>query len=159
MSTNHHLDPIVVADRLLASLPEWLRRILLAPDMIRFVLFALVGCAAAIGHYGVLVLLRELFGVAPVPASACGFIVGGVISYMLNYGQVFRSDQAHLPTAGKFLTVAVVGLGFNSAVMWILAVSLGIHYLAAQVTATLTVMVWSYAGNRLWTFAAAIPER
>jgi putative flippase GtrA len=31
----------------------------------------------------------------------------------------------------------------------------GWYYLAAQVCATLLVLLWNYFGNRLWTFGAA----
>ncbi len=122
--------------------------------LIQFVLFAMVGCAAAVGHYGVLVVLAELLATPPVLASAAGFVVGGVISYWLNYGHVFRSEQDHLPTAAKFLAVATVGLCLNSAIMWVLAERIGLHYLLAQVTATALVMVWSFGANRYWTFGA-----
>ena len=122
--------------------------------LIQFALFALVGCAAAVGHYGVLVALAELLATPPVLASAAGFIVGGIISYALNYGHVFRSEKEHLPTAAKFLAVATVGLCLNSAIMWLLAERIGLHYLPAQVTATALVMVWSFGANRYWTFNA-----
>jgi putative flippase GtrA len=120
--------------------------------MSQFVLFALVGCAASVGHYGVLIALSELAHATPVPASAAGFIVGGVISYLLNYRIVFRSEQNHAPTIVKFLTVAVAGLGLNSLIMWTLAHGLALHYLPAQIAATLTVMLWSFGANRYWTF-------
>jgi len=120
----------------------------------QFILFAIVGCAAAVGHYGVLIALAELLATPPVLASAAGFVVGGIISYLLNYGHVFRSEQDHLPTAAKFVAVAAVGLCLNSAIMWVLAHGLEIHYLLAQVTATGLVMVWSFAANRYWTFNA-----
>lgn len=118
----------------------------------QFLAFTLVGIAAAIGHYGTLVLLAELFDVPPVPASAAGFVVGAIISYALNYRFVFRSDAQHLPTVTRFLTVALVGLGLNSLIMALLTHSAGLHYLVAQVAATLTVMLWSYGANRFWTF-------
>ncbi len=120
----------------------------------QFILFAVVGCAAAVGHYGVLILLAELLAVPPVPASAAGYVTGGVISYILNYGHVFRSEQEHLPTAAKFVAVAAVGLCLNSAIMWALTHGLDLHYLLAQVIATGLVMVWSFAANRYWTFNA-----
>lgn len=121
----------------------------------QFLLFALVGGAAAVAHYGTLVALAELLAVAPVPASAAGFLVGGVVSYVLNYGHVFRSDQDHGPTAVKFVAVAAVGLGLNSAIMWSLVHGAALHYLLAQLTATGLVMLWSFAANRHWTFVGS----
>jgi putative flippase GtrA len=120
----------------------------------QFVQFALVGCIAAVGHYGMLIVLSEWVGISPVPASGAGFIVGAAISYMLNYQFVFRSDKDHMQTAAKFLTVAVLGLVLNSAIMALLAEGAGVHYLPAQIAATVMVMAWSYLGNRGWTFAA-----
>lgn len=124
----------------------------------QFVMFALVGCAAAVAHYGVLIGLCEGLGAPPVPASGAGFIVGGVVSYILNYRYVFRSDEAHGPTATKFLMVATTGLGINSAIMWALTHGWTLHYLLAQVMATVTVMSWSFAANRYWTFGTASSE-
>jgi putative flippase GtrA len=119
----------------------------------QFLEFALVGCVAAVGHYGMLIVLSEWVGISPVPASAAGFIVGAAISYVLNYRFVFRSDKDHVPTAAKFLAVAVLGLLLNSVIMALLAEGASIHYLPAQITATVAVMAWSYLGNRRWTFA------
>lgn len=123
--------------------------------MQQFLLFVVAGCAAAAGHYGVLITLSELFAVDPVPASAAGFAVGAVVSYTLNYLHVFKSAQRHLPTFGRFLAVALTGLGLNSLIVWSLAEAIGVHYLPAQLVATATVMFWSYGANRYWTFAAA----
>src|SRR5688572_21061128 len=113
----------------------------------QFIQFAIVGCAAAVGHYGVLIVLSEWAGVSPVPASGAGFVVGAAISYALNYQFVFRSDKDHAPTVAKFLTVAIVGLVLNSIIMALLTDRPRLHYLPAQVTATVLVMVWSYLGN------------
>ncbi|WP_109121008.1 GtrA family protein [Azospirillum sp. TSO22-1] len=122
----------------------------------QFAMFVVVGCAAAVGHYGLLVALVELAGAPAVPASAAGFVVGGVISYLLNYRFVFDSAGQHLPTAGKFVAVAVTGLALNSAIMWVLTHWAALHYLLAQVTATGTVMLWSYGANRFWTFGRPV---
>jgi putative flippase GtrA len=119
----------------------------------QFALFALVGCAAAVGHYGVLILLTEWAVLPAVPASAAGFIVGAIISYALNYQFVFQSEKNHATTLVKFLTIATIGLGLNSAVMAALTAGFQFHYLLAQVAATASVMIWSYVGNRRWTFA------
>ena len=124
----------------------------------QFVQFALVGCIAAVGHYGMLIALSEWFGVSPVPASGAGFIVGAAISYALNYQFVFRSDKDHTPTVAKFLTVALLGLVLNSVIMALLTEGADIHYLPAQITATILVMAWSYLGNRGWTFATDKPR-
>jgi putative flippase GtrA len=117
--------------------------------------FFLVGLAAAVGHYGTYILLIELLGETPVPSSAAGFIVGALISYTLNYVYTFRSEKDHREATVKFLTVALIGLVVNSGLVGLFTGPLAIHYLLAQVAATLIVMGWSFTANRYWTFGAA----
>ena len=52
----------------------------------------------------------------------------------------------------RFLLVAAVGFVLNAALMAWMTASLGIHYLVAQVLATLLVLLWNFAANRHWTF-------
>jgi putative flippase GtrA len=118
----------------------------------QFLLFSTAGGFAAIGHYGTLIALSELGGTAPVPASLAGFLVGGVISYVLNYRFTFHSTKQHGETLTKFLTVAAVGFVLNGAVMAALTGGGQIHYLAAQIAATAVVLIWTFLCNRYWTF-------
>ncbi|NUB12584.1 hypothetical protein GAY28_07585, partial [Azospirillum brasilense] len=66
--------------------------------LVQFLLFAVVGCAAAVGHYGVLIVLSVLAAAPPVLASAAGFLVGGVIGYLPAFGHVFPRQPRCLPT-------------------------------------------------------------
>jgi putative flippase GtrA len=118
----------------------------------QFLLFSTAGGFAAIGHYGTLIALSELAGAAPVPASLAGFVVGGVISYVLNYRFTFRSTKQHGEALTKFLTVAAVGFFLNGAVMAALTGPGHLHYLVAQIVATAIVLCWTFLCNRYWTF-------
>ena len=120
----------------------------------RFFHFAGVGAISAVGHYGLLIALVEAYSVAAVPASAAGALLGAIVNYSLNYRYTFRSTVPHGPAIGKFAIVATTGLILNSVFMWIGVDLLGIHYLLAQVITTALVLVWSYCGNRFWTFNA-----
>jgi putative flippase GtrA len=118
----------------------------------QFALFSGVGVFAAVGHYGTLVALSELADVAPVPASLAGFIVGGIISYVLNYRFTFRSTKQHREALAKFLTVAAVGFALNGLAMAALTGPAKLHYLVAQVLTTFLVLLWTFSCNRYWTF-------
>ncbi len=107
---------------------------------------------SAIGHYGLLIALVQGAGSDPVLASAAGATLGAVINYALNYRLTFRSGKRHREAVVKFLVVAVVGLALNTLLMWIGVDVLGLHYLLAQVLTTGLVLIWSFAGNRCWTF-------
>ena len=120
----------------------------------QFFIFALVGVAAAVAHFGALIGLVELAGWPPVGATAVGYVAGGVVSYVLNRRLTYVSDRPHGEAGWRFAVVAFVGFLLTSASMYVLHDLLGAHYLLAQVLTTGAVLVWSFSAHRLWTFAA-----
>mgnify|MGYP001243262011 FL=1 len=120
----------------------------------QFVRFAGVGCCSAIGHYGLLILLVQAFGSEEVLASSAGALLGALINYTLNYHFTFQSQKDHRESVLKFAAVALVGLGLNTLFMWIGVHVLHWHYLPAQIVTTGLVLIWSFLGNRFWTFHA-----
>jgi putative flippase GtrA len=125
----------------------------------QFTIFSAVGGVAAIGHYGTLIALSELAGASPVPASLAGFVVGGIISYLLNYRFTFRSTKQHREALTKFLVVAAMGFVLNGAAMWLLTDRVNLHYLPAQLIATGLVLIWTFSCNRIWTFREKANKR
>ena len=121
----------------------------------QFVSFTGVGFASAIGHYGVLIAIVQLEGVHAVPASAAGALVGAWINYSLNYRFTFRSSKRHREAVLKFAAIATVGLILNTFFMWVGVELIEAHYLLSQVVTTGLVLIWSFAGNRYWTFHSA----
>jgi putative flippase GtrA len=116
-----------------------------------FLRFAAVGVAATAAHYAVLIALKELGGVDPVPATAVGFAIGAVVSYVLNRAFTFTARPAIASSLAKFAAIAVVGAFINAGIVALL-IGQGLYYLVAQVIATLVVLVWNYAGARLIVF-------
>lgn len=127
----------------LTSLIELLRQ---------FIKFTGVGFVSAIGHYGLLITLVQIAAVPAVPASAAGALLGALINYSLNYRYTFRSTRQHREAVLRFAVVASVGLILNTLFMWVGVELIGAHYLLSQVVTTGLVMIWSFAGNRFWTF-------
>lgn len=120
----------------------------------QFASFGGVGGVSAIGHYGLLILLVQVFAVNPVTASAAGALLGAWINYSLNYRFTFRSSKRHHDAVLKFAVVALAGLMLNTLFMWIAVDLAHIHYLLGQFVTTGLVFVWSFLGNRYWTFHA-----
>lgn len=117
----------------------------------QFLRFALVGSMATLLQYAVLYALVQLARADPVVASAIGYTLSAVANYALNYSYTFDSNASHGSAAVKFMTIALLGLALNSLVMkWL--IYCGLHYLAAQIVATVTVLCWNFAGGRYWTF-------
>ena len=125
----------------------------------QFIAFSGVGVVAAVAHYGVLIVLVEGFGIAPVIATLWGFAAGATVSYLLNRRFTFQSDRPHWTAVPRFLAVSVGGFVLNGLAMWFLNEQWDVQYLVAQVIATGIVLFWNFSANRWWTFAAAGARR
>lgn len=121
--------------------------------MKQFLTFAGVGAIGTAGHYMTLLVLVELFSVAPVYATTFGFIVGAVINYFLNYKYTFRSDKPHTEALIKFFVIAILGAVINSMIMYLGVSYTKINYIIAQFFATGLVLLWNYLLNKYWTFS------
>ena len=117
--------------------------------------FVIVGVLAAAAHYGALIALVEMFGWAPVPATLIGYLCGGVASYALNRRHTFKSDRTHREAIWRFVAVAATGFLATWGLMTIFVEKAEIPYILAQVVTTGIVMLWSFLGNKLWTFRKA----
>lgn len=129
-----------------------LRDLAARPGARQFLRFAVVGAAATVVQYSVLVALVELVRVKPVPAAVLAYLCGAMVSYLLNARYTFgETKTAFGKGLIKFLIVNVIGLGLNTAIFTAL-VHLQFHYLIAQMVATGLVLIWNYAGARLFVF-------
>ena len=123
-------------------------------DLIRQIFsFAGVGLTATSAHFATLALLVEadLFG--PVVSSGFGFLVGGIVSYLLNHRFTFESSRTHAGSAPRFAVVAGVAFLLNGALMNVFVHELDLFYLLAQALTTAITMIWTFTGYRIWAFA------
>ena len=85
----------------------------------QFIKFGLVGVAATITDVGTLALLKEVFNVDVLVASAISFCVSVIVNYILSMKFVFRSKGT-----GKvkefliFLILSTGGFLINQLIMW-----------------------------------------
>lgn len=117
--------------------------------------YALVGVAASVAHYSLLIGLAEGLGVHPVQATLVGYVVGGFVSYGLNRRHTFASARPHSEATWRFALVAFIGFCVTYVLMSLFVERLGAPYLPAQCVTTILAMFVTYFANRLWTFAAA----
>lgn len=123
------------------------------PVLRQFCSYATIGAVGTAGHYTTLIICVELLAIRPILASTFGFIVGAVINYFLNYFLTFRSSKKHHEALPKFMITATVGMLLNLLIMSLALKILMLYYLLAQVVSTLLVMTWTFAINKIWTFA------
>lgn len=115
--------------------------------------FVAVGLAAVTAHYAALVGLVELAAWRPVPATLVGYLVGGVVSYVLNRRHTFDTERSHVEAGWRFAAVAGVGFLLTYAAMHLLVERLHAPYLPAQIATTGVVMAWSFLAHKFWSFS------
>jgi putative flippase GtrA len=124
----------------------------------RFLQYAAVGAVATAAHYAILVGLVEAGVLAPQRAAALGAWVGAQVAFAGNAMFTFRGSGARLGGWLRFQITAVIGALLSFALV-ALGVRLGLHYLLAQVVATLVNLVVTFEINRRWSFASPTPRR
>lgn len=113
------------------------------------------GTAGAVGtavQYAILIGIVEAFHGDPVLASTLGAVAGAIVNYLLNYHYTFRSRRPHTVSLAKYAVVSAGGIALNAVVLSGATTWLGMHYVAAQVAATVIVFLMAFAVNRVWTF-------
>jgi putative flippase GtrA len=117
----------------------------------QFLKFAAGGAVGTACHYATLVLWVEVLGGAVVPSAFAGFCIGALVNYLIARRFVFRSERPHAAALPRFALVAASGAAINTGIVALLN-GAGVHYLAAQVVATVVVLGWNFVLNRSWTF-------
>ena len=116
-----------------------------------------VGLVSLVADYAVFMLLTVVLEVDPVPGALAGYIVGGIVNYLLNRAHTFATDRNHMQALWRFASVMAVGFSLTGLFMWIFADQLEIPYLVARVITTGIVFCWNFAAHKLWTFGEKAP--
>ena len=111
-----------------------------------------VGLVSIVADYGVFALLSEVFAVHPVPAALAGYLVGGLVNYLLNRAHTFTTDRSHVQAGLRFAGVMAVGFSLTGLFMWVFTQQVGIPGIVARVITTGIVFCWNFGAHKLWTF-------
>jgi putative flippase GtrA len=125
--------------------PAWLR-------------YALVGGAATAAHYALLAVAVEAWAWRPALAAGTGAVLGAQVAFVGNRRFTFGHRGPWLGAWWRFQLTAVLGAVVSMAVVGG-GTRLGLHYLLAQVIATLLAMGITFGVNRRWSFAEAAPNK
>lgn len=96
-----------------------------------------------------------------LPASAAGFVVGGIVAYILSVTLVFRFRRIHSTSLelGYFMGLGIVGLSVNSAAMFVSVGELGINLLLAKALAAGCTFTTNFALRRQLLFRPEVALR
>ncbi len=121
--------------------------------------YLVVGVAATSLHYILLFVLVEACGLAAPTSAVIGALGGALLAYAGNRQFTFAHSAGHTQALPRFLAVAATGAAVNGLIVWAGTSQFGLHYMLAQVLATMLVVVLTFQMNRAWTFKRRSPER
>lgn len=113
--------------------------------------FGIVGVIAAVIDVGVLVVLKEIFFVDVLIASAISFCVSVVANYLLSMTFVFKSKkQSKIKEFIIFVVLSVGGLCLNQFILWLGVAFTTIHYLIIKILAMVIVPVYNFITRKIF---------
>ena len=115
--------------------------------------FGVVGASGYAVNLSVFALLVEALDAHHLLAAVVAFCVAVSNNFLWNRTWTFAATDGHPGfQAARFLTVSVLALGVNLAVLEALVTAAGIAELPAQAIAVGVAMPLNFVGNKLWTF-------
>lgn len=116
-----------------------------------FLRFAAVGALGTAVHYAILVLLVGQFNISPAWSAGIGAACGALVNYYLNRKYNFSGSGEHRRAVPRFLFLALIGVFLNGILVKILVAG-ELHYLIAQVFATLFILGLNFIVCKKWIF-------
>lgn len=118
---------------------------------LQFFRFAAVGAMGTSVHYAMLIILVLLLDLSPTISAMLGATLGALTNYFLNYHFTFKASRLHREALPRFFAIAVIGIALNGLLVKII-ISFSLHFLVAQLFATLIILFINYLLSRLWVF-------
>ncbi len=121
--------------------------------LIKFIKFGIVGVSGVVVDFGITWILKERLKLNKYIANSAGFACAVVSNYYLNRIWTFHSADPHVGIQfAKFSVVALIGLGLNNAIIYLLTERYGVKFYTAKLIATGVVMLWNFGANYFFTF-------
>ncbi|MEO8085928.1 MAG: GtrA family protein [Bacteroidota bacterium] len=122
---------------------------MLSPDLItKFLKFGVVGASGMVVDFGITFLLKEKVRVQKYVANAIGFTIAVISNYMLNRWWTFESmNHEVVREFSSFALVAVIGLGINSLILWMLVSKAKFKFYLSKLLAIGVVTFWNFCAN------------
>jgi len=121
----------------------------------KFLKFCAVGFSGLIIDFGITWILKEKAKINKYIANACGFIIAASSNYFWNRIWTFESVNEHIVSEySSFVLIALIGLGINSLILWVLTDKFKLNFYLSKIIATGVVTLWNFGMNFLFTFAA-----
>ena len=123
--------------------------------LLRFIRFGIVGFSGMIVDFGVTGLCKEKLRWNKYLSNSLGFILAATNNYIWNRLWTFQSEsQAVAREYISFVVIAVIGLGLNNLIIYLLHERLHLNFYLSKLIAIGCVTLWNFSMNYVFTFRA-----
>jgi glycosyltransferase involved in cell wall biosynthesis len=135
-----------------AALKTTLRRVRERLPLRQILKFGVVGTAAFIIDYTLLIFLTEVFGINYLLSATISFTVAVIANYLASMRFVFKHkrDLSKRKGFAFFVAGSVIGLGINNLGMWFGVSILMIDYRITKLVVTIAVMAWNFITRKVF---------
>ncbi len=118
--------------------------------LVQFFRYVLAAIVASSMDFFCLYILTEYFHIYYLASAVPAFLVGLVISYILNITWVFETRKFNdwWFEFGIFTSIGVVGLFLNEILIWIFTEHAHFHYLVSKGLSVIIVFFWNFTARK-----------
>lgn len=123
--------------------------------VLRFIRFGIVGASGMVVDFGITWLCKEKLRWNKYISNSLGFVTAATNNYIWNRLWTFQSQsQAVAREYISFVLIAVVGLGLNNLVIYLLHERFHWNFYFSKLIAIGVVTTWNFTMNYVFTFRA-----
>ena len=121
--------------------------------LMRFVRFGIVGVSGTLIDFCVTWLCKEKLHWNKYLSNSIGFILAATNNYTWNRLWTFESQNSEIfREYGSFVLIALIGLGLNNFVTWLLHEKAHWNFYLSKLVAVGVVVIWNFSMNYVFTF-------
>jgi putative flippase GtrA len=116
--------------------------------------YMLAGSSAYAIDYCTLIIYTEVFKIHYLTSAAIAFLLGMLVSYVLNIVWVFnkRAFKDMRLEISIFIILGIAGLGLNHYCIRFFTEGMGMHYLASKLISSITVSALNFSARKYILF-------
>lgn len=119
----------------------------------QFLKYCIGGGIAFIIDIGLLYVFTEFFGLWYILSATLSFCVAAIFNYLFQKFVTFKSEsKKYFKQFVMFVLIALIGLGINNSILYLLVESFGVWYILAKALAAIIVLIWNFIANKKVTF-------
>jgi putative flippase GtrA len=119
----------------------------------KFIKFCIAGFTCMMIDFGITYLGKEKLKTSKYIANGFGFLISATTNFFLNRAWTFQNHDPHVFTQFlKFISVALIGLGINTSVLYFFHHNRKQNFYVSKLIATGVTVFWNFIANNFITF-------